>query len=253
MTFDTTRNAISSPGSADGPMQLDWLDGLTTERSGPDHAPASHSASQGSDSPTVIRAISGPTSPGSSRTAALQPSLENRLQARLADYGSPEYALTWKHWDMASGPRICALRASPRRTPGNDCGGWPTCTGQDAIGSRRATARKNHWKSNTGTTLNDAAWFASGWPTPNAGPQNDTDTKWQERRARIKAEKKNGNGFGITLGMAAQLASNGSNAQTEEVVALNPELSRWLQGYPDTWSRFAPTETASSLKKRRKC
>jgi hypothetical protein len=86
----------------------------------------------------------------------------------MAGSGSPEYALTWKTHDMPSGPPICALRASGRRTSGKDF---------------------------------------SGWPTPNAGPQNDTDTKWQERRARIKAEKKNGNGFGLTLGMAASLTA----------------------------------------------
>ena len=36
-------------------------------------------------------------------------------------------------------------------------------------------------------------------------PLNDTDTKWQERRAVAKAKHNNGNGFGMNLGMAAQL------------------------------------------------
>jgi len=44
---------------------------------------------------------------------------------------------------------------------------------------------------------------SSSWPTPNAGPQNDADTKWKERRQRIKEQGINGNGFGLTLGMAA--------------------------------------------------
>jgi hypothetical protein len=48
--------------------------------------------------------------------------------------------------------------------------------------------------------------FLAGWPTPNAGPQNDTDSRWIERRATVKAQGRNGNGFGMTLGMAAQLA-----------------------------------------------
>lgn len=45
----------------------------------------------------------------------------------------------------------------------------------------------------------------SGWPTPNAGPQNDTDSRWQERREECKARHGN-NGFGLTLGMASTLA-----------------------------------------------
>jgi hypothetical protein len=48
--------------------------------------------------------------------------------------------------------------------------------------------------------------FLAGWPTPNAGPQNDTDSRWLDRRAAIKAKGINGNGFGLTLGMAATLA-----------------------------------------------
>lgn len=42
---------------------------------------------------------------------------------------------------------------------------WPTPTKQDAAGSRRATARQAHWKSNPGVTLTDAVWM---WPTPTA-------------------------------------------------------------------------------------
>jgi hypothetical protein len=47
----------------------------------------------------------------------------------------------------------------------------------------------------------------AAWPTPNAGPQNDTDSQWPERRELLKAQHKNGNGFGLTLGMAVQLAT----------------------------------------------
>lgn len=45
----------------------------------------------------------------------------------------------------------------------------------------------------------------ASWPTPNAGPQNDGDTTWEQRRQDLKA--KHGNGFGLTLGQASSLAS----------------------------------------------
>jgi hypothetical protein len=56
--------------------------------------------------------------------------------------------------------------------------------------------------------------FAAPWPAPNAGPQNDQDSQWETRRAALKAEHKNGNGFGLTLGMAASLSSWPSPAGT---------------------------------------
>lgn len=50
----------------------------------------------------------------------------------MAKYGSPEYVLTWKHWDMPSGPQICAQRAAPRPISGSAFTGWPTPVAQDA-------------------------------------------------------------------------------------------------------------------------
>jgi hypothetical protein len=64
-------------------------------------------------------------------SASLQSSLESRLRARMAAYGSLEYALTWKHWDMESGPPICALRASAPRISDSGFTGWATPTTRD--------------------------------------------------------------------------------------------------------------------------
>jgi hypothetical protein len=49
----------------------------------------------------------------SSPSESLQLSLESRLQARMAAYGSPEYVLTWKRWDMCVGAAdLCAAGVS---------------------------------------------------------------------------------------------------------------------------------------------
>jgi hypothetical protein len=92
------------------------------------------------------------------------------LAARLDTTGSTLFRLTWKKWVTPSGRRILQRRASALRTSGNAC---------------------------------------TSWPTPNAGPQNDQDGTWQARRAGLLEQHKNGNGFGLTLGMAASLLSSG--------------------------------------------
>src|SRR5690606_15341480 len=74
---------------------------------------------------------SGPSSSDSSAPGDLQSCLESRLRARMGVSGSPEYALTWKTLAMLSGPPICALRASPRRTSDSGFTGWVTPTTRD--------------------------------------------------------------------------------------------------------------------------
>ena len=191
MSSKATPSVISSPGSAAGATPSGSPDGPTSCPSGPAPFPVSRFRALDSDVAMPIEDTCGPLFSGSSPSASLQRSLENRLRATLDVNGSPEYALTWSEWDMPAGPPICRLRASAHRTSGNGSGGWPT---------------------------------------PNAGPQNDTDTKWQERRAKAK-EKHGNNGFGLTLGMVAQMAGwptpmAGTPAQKGYNAAGNTDSSR---------------------------
>lgn len=102
-------------------------------------------------------------------SAQLQSGLENVLRLRLDASGSPEYRLQWKHWDMPSGALICALRARARPTYDSGC---------------------------------------SGWPTPDASVMQDGEglETWTARRETLKAKGYNGNGCGMPLAIAAQLA-----------------------------------------------
>jgi len=222
MTYEDSDRPTSSLGSADGRSQLDWLDGLTTGPSGPAPAPVSRSASQDPDEAPTTSDTSGLPSPASSRSAALQSSLESRLRARLEGRGSPEYALTWKHWDMESGPPICALRASVRRTSASVSTGWPSPTLPDGKGSRRATARKEEWTSNPGTTLTDAAWFAAGWPTPMATERNASP---ETMRKRLEFRKRNANQNTVPLYLN----------EMAKVAAGDAELAGWVKPSARDW------------------
>ena len=188
----------------------------------------------------------GPRSGTSSRSAALQQSLESRLQAAMGANGSPEYALTWRRWDMPSGPPICALRASARRTSVKDCSGWPTPNTPSggrsvSIEKMDATGRTVDGKKHT-ASLEHAVKFA-GWATP-------TTRDWRDGRASQAAMERNARPLNEQATMLAGRTADGSSALTESTAGyrLNPLFSLWLMGFPVEWASYAPTATPSSRK-----
>jgi hypothetical protein len=142
-----------------------------------------------------------------SPSAARQLSLENRLRARMAAFGSPEFVSTWKHWDMVSGPPICALRASPRPTFDSACIGWPTPLVPN--GGRQPSPH------DTGVPLSQQVGMILGWSTPTAitATGGAALCKWGGTAARQRLREAVGN-----------TVLNG---------ALNPAFPCWLMGFPD--------------------
>lgn len=162
-----TPEPISSLGSVDGNSHCEPPDGRKTAKSGPGVVPASHSPRREKGKALKTKGTSGPISFGSSPSAVLQQSLENRLRARLDANGSLEYDLTWKHWDTESDAPICALRASARRTSVSVFIGWPTATGTD--GERRGNVDPKCPNQTLNHASQKAAFSIEGWPkTPQA-------------------------------------------------------------------------------------
>ena len=223
---ESSNSVISSPELVSGPMPCGEPAGATTGQCGPDHAPASLSAWQALAVGCATSGTYGPLGSGSSNSAALQRLLESKLRARTQNLGSTLYKLTWKPWGTPSGVSRFRLRASAHRTFEIDC---------------------------------------TGWPTPRVGGVGETLESWERRKA-TEYQKYPGKGLGSpSLDTAAQMTVSsaparltasgemliGSSAGMESGGQLNPAHSRWLMGLPPEWDACAPTETRSTLSKRK--
>lgn len=298
-TCEASRSAISSPGSGVGPTPCGLPDGPSESLFGPAHAPARPSARRGkssnarrareekwcrihtalvfslaqgagiSGSPTSVTC--GRISTSSSRSAALQRSLANRLRARTDLSGSPEYALRWKDWPTHLGPPICALRASARRTSGSGCSGWPSPMAlcgwaSPAAWDHKHANAKSYAERGGGTKgeqLCNQAVHLTGWNTPtvrdtrNSGGEgkNPRDLArqtalagWATPNAADATGTHGGRQVTSLRTQASGPPSTCSPASTEKRGALNPEYSRWLMGYPAAWGCCGATAMQSCRK-----
>lgn len=278
-TFKDSRSVTFSLGLEFGPSLFVGLDGLTRDQSGQEVAHVSLSARQAKGLGLRTQDTSGQVLPGSLSSANLQKFLENRLRARLSRLGSTLYKLTWKPWVTPSGVSRFRLRASVLRTSetgptgwptpttrdwkdgGNSqvnvplngllgrvvwLAGWPTCTAADA---NRGIKDARPW--DTGRPLNQIMALA-GWPTPMAGTpaQNGNNAAGNTDSSRKTV------GLVSKLTCPARLTVSGvlltgSDAGTISGAPLNPAHSRWQMGVSPEWDDCAPTETLSTLKRRK--
>jgi hypothetical protein len=282
MTLKDTTSATSSPGSADGRSRFGSPDGPTTAPSGPAPVPVSRSAPPASGPEQMTLAIFGPSGTETlSPSAALQSSLENRLRARMAGRGSPEYVLTWKHWDMESGPPICALRARARKpkdgsvtkiirssgsesfsahpTSGSDCGlplnGWATPAANEPGGTpeqhlarkRKAVANGSQMGTKAVTALSLQAQLA-GWTTPQRHDAQGTGSAGRLKRHGTKHGCSNLQDQAHLAGWATPTSRDHKDGAECKNVPINGLLGRQVWGSgPPTSSSPAPTEKRGGL------
>jgi hypothetical protein len=268
-TSKGTTSATSSPASVDGLTLFPWPDG--PEPSGPVPVRASRSRRRAKGSGIETPGIFGLSFDDSSLSAALQWSLENRLQARMGATGSPEYGVTWKRWVIGSGLPICALRAWERPTSDSGSIGWPTATVRDArgVGSPARTARlkaRGHMPS----ILCEVAEMA-GWATPTPRDAKDGDCTDADvptncllgrQAVRLPAggwmtpksaehQTTTKRGSPTLYGQAIGTTATSSPAPTGRRGVLDPEFSRWLMGYPAAWGLSGATAMRSCRLSRR--
>lgn len=251
-TSKDSRKPISSPGSAGGRTLCDLPEYPTTRTFGRARAHANRSRSPGVDAGQMTLGIFGPLGFGLSKRVDLSSSLANKFRRRTVSLGSTMYRLTWKARATPSGRSICALRASVPRTSASEFSsspfGWPTPTRTDSesSGSSHPRTATHH----QGTTLTEAARL-SGWGTPTADEPGGTADELLARKASMLAR-------GIIQGVSvtqlahqAQLTAfgaepNGCSVEMGKLGQLNPDLSRWLMGFPIAWGNCAPMGTRSS-------
>jgi len=118
--------------------------------------------------------------------------------------GSPLYALSWKEWDMALGPPICALRASAPRTSGSGCSsGWPTAASRGWKDTAGMAVEATNPDGSARTRLDQLPRAATlaGWPTARES-DGEKNVRSTEGAAREMARK----GGPQDLGQGATLA-----------------------------------------------
>jgi hypothetical protein len=110
---------------------------------------------------------------------------------------------------------------------------WPTPVASDSAGSRRETARKDHWKSNEGETLTDAAWKQDDrWRTPTAREyKGASPASWTER------DPKDGDPI-------PTLTDQVNSRQGRTPGRLNADWVEWLMGWPIGWTSLDPMDPA---------
>jgi hypothetical protein len=201
----------------------DSLASPTMPTSGPAPVRASRSPTRARGAEHATLDIFGQHGSSSSRSAALQSSLESRLRAAKGLAGSILFDLTWNDAVTPSGHRICALRASARRTSGSVSTSWPSPVTNDAKGSDYTYANGDH--ARRCLKLGGQPSSRSSWATPAAHEAGGTAEAFVSRKRKAKAKGASLGESVTSLSMQAQLAR--ATTTTAPTHAATGPISHW--------------------------
>lgn len=130
------------------------------------------------------------------------------------------YSETWPRSGMTLNGKAYPQPPLVLLTSDGESSSWPTPMQPSSMRRSRKSLTQQHWAA---PGLEQAVELRAGilpreyesldelppvarrmWPTPSANQFECDPEVWMPRRERLKAEKKNGNGFGLTLSMAVQ-------------------------------------------------
>lgn len=225
MTFEDLFSAISLQELRGGRWPSDSPDGRKTEKCGVEVVRANRSPRRVKEKGKPTTDICGQSSTGSSASVSLQRRLASKLQAKMDSHGTPEYTLTWKERVTPSGVRICALRASGRKTTHKSgkqgCG--PTSWQKDSM--QLATDGPTSFailpsglaELLSGLPISDNG--CSGWPTPDThqcgGAQNPLKRKEGNHGVRLQDAA-------VLAGWPTATVGDSANAANATATRFNP-------------------------------
>ena len=207
--------AILPPSTASHGVAA-WIGSLAVSR-------ASLTPQPDSDAALTTNGTSGPTPPESSGKSG-QPSSSWRTFQESWGITTSGSGQSYGEWATQLRKDYSRRMKSAPRTLDNGSSSWATSTNRD----EKDRGCSQDGRRNKGPALGRDVL---NWPTPNTGPQNDEDAKWQDRRALAK-EKHGNNGFGLTLGMATSVwptprATDGPKAGSPTNDNLPAKVRRW--------------------------